>query len=292
MKTNLIVDLSNIVYATHYTVLKKNSDFSQDFLLFKVIQNIKYYINEFKVDGVLIACDSPRVWRKEIYSNYKGDRNHEKDPYYPEVKQVMIDIKNFYNNYTSIPAISVERCEADDIIAEIVRANENKSIILSSDRDFIQLINDRVRLFSPSQDVERTCEDTDYELFEKCIRGDKGDNIFSAYPQVRKTVLEKAWENKKEGNDYDYINIMETVNKRGERVGDVFDFNKKLIDLNKQPPYIKDAITERINNIHENDYDSMKMLKFIGKRDLMGVKREFLRHSSVFKKHYINNKGE
>jgi hypothetical protein len=238
---------------------------------------------KFKVDGMMIACDEKRVWRYDLFPEYKGNRDKLRDPYYDEVKEVMIELKDFFNSCTSVPALSVERCEADDIIAHVAQNTQHKLIIGSSDRDFVQLINEDIRLYSPMQREERTTKNKEFELFEKCIRGDRGDNIQSAFPNVRKDRLIRAFEDKTE-----MLNLMESTNKNGQKVGDVYRFNKRLIDLTLQPKYIKDALESSINNLHMNRYNNVKMLKFIGQHDLKGLSREFMRNNHIFKKHFIN----
>lgn len=281
-KLNMVVDLSNLTYATHHYLQKKYKDFNKNFLIYKTIMYVKSMALKFKPDGILIACDSPRVWRKDLYPEYKGNRDSLKDPYYDDVKEAMEEIKGFFNTCTSVPALAVEKAEADDIIAVVAQRSDHKTIIISADKDFIQLINEDVRLYSPTQKKERKSEDVAFDLFEKCIRGDRGDNIDSAFPHVRKTRLEKAWEDKTE-----WLNLMESTNKEGKRVGDVYKFNKRLIDLSKQPQFIKDDIETSINNINMNKYNNVALLRFVGSHDLKELSKDFVRHNHVFKKHYI-----
>lgn len=286
MKTNLIVDLSNITFVTHFSLLKKMNDFSKDYLLFKTIELIKFKALEYKVDGILIACDAPNVWRKELYPDYKAHRDELRDPYYDDVKDTVIELKNFFNEYTSIPAISVANCEADDIIYIVTQDSPNKNIILSSDKDFVQLVDDKTILYSPTQKKERESDDPEFDLFEKCIRGDRGDNIPSSYPNVRKKKLEEAFYEKKDGEHYKYINIMESTNKFGNKVKDDYERNRKLIDLSLQPEYIKKRIRETINNIKPNAYNNLKVLKFIGEHNLKGVSDKFLDNRDIFKRSF------
>ena len=199
-------------------------------------------------------------------------------------------IKDFFNDNTAIPAIAVDRSEADDIIASVAQNSIHKTIIMSSDTDFVQLLkNPDVKLFAPAQGIERTSDDPDFDLFVKLIRGDRTDNIDSAYPRVRETRLRKAWEDK-----YEMINIMETVLKdRGDaKVGDLFKFNERLIDLTRQPAYVKRDIESSINNMKINKYNSIGVMRFIGEHDLKGLSKEFLMYKDVFNKHFILNEGD
>jgi len=284
-RVNLLIDLSNAVYSTHHTLLKKNSgDFNPDFLFYKTINLIKYTALKYKVDGILIACDSPNVWRKKVFPEYKAHRDELRDIYHKDVKKVMIDVANFFNECTSIPALSVPKAEADDIIAVLCKESPNKHVIMSSDKDFIQLIDEDTRLYAHTLQKERDSEDVGFDLFMKCIRGDRGDNILSAYPRVREKALRKAWEDSGE-----MLNLMETVRKDGVKVADAYKENKLLIDLDMQPQEVKDEILTRINNLIPNKYNHIKMLRYIGDHNLKTVSKDIINNRDIFKKTYIFN---
>lgn len=281
MTTNLIVDLSNLVHAAKWSTMK-DSGFSEGLIMHSVLTSILYSAKEFNVDGILIACDGANNFRYKIYPEYKGNR--ESDEYTLRLRAVLVELGEFFNTCTSIPAIRVNGAEADDVIAIIAQNAINKMIILSTDKDFVQLCNDKVRLYAPTLQLERTSEDPNYDLFLKCIRGDKGDNIFSAYPRVRETKLKEAW-----NNSLDMINLMETVLPDGKIVKDLYEFNKSLIDLSKQPTEIKDDVFAAINNIEKssNKYDYMKTIKFFGKWDMKNMADETQKNSLFFKKKFV-----
>jgi 5'-3' exonuclease, N-terminal resolvase-like domain len=286
MQTNVIIDLSNLTHVTHHSILRKsNGVFSKNYLIFRTIEFITFIAKKYKADGILVACDSPNIWRKDIYPAYKKNRDANRDPYYEEVKEGMIEIKDFFNVYTAIPAVAVERCEADDIISIAAGNKSTKNVIISSDKDFMQLINDNTILYSPSQKEERVSEDRDYELFEKCIRGDNGDNIKSSYPRVRATRLKQAWDDK-----HEMINLMEThVPATGRTVKEVYNFNKILIDLSLIPDYIKQSIENSLNSLAINKYNSISVMRFIGEHDMKNISSDFLKHKEMFRKSYIQN---
>jgi len=284
MQKNLVIDLSNLVWITRYSKNIKE-DFTKDVLMHGVFNAIKFISMDYKPDGILIACDSPNVWRKDLYEGYKAHRDDLRDDKYEEVKQVIIELGNFFKNNTSIPAISVKKAEADDIIAVATRISTQNNIIVSNDKDFIQLINDKTKLYSPTTREERTTQNKDFELFEKCIRGDAGDNIPSAFPRVRKTKLEEAYK-----DPLIMVNLMETKRKLdGKRVSDVFDFNKKLIDLSKIPKDIYNTIENEIRNNANgySKYNQLKVLKFFGDNNLINVAKDEKKYASLFKKRFL-----
>lgn len=272
-KTNLVVDLSNLIWISHYGGSSPSDGFSKGLLAHQFLTTLNYIADQYKADGILIACDSQNVWRKNLYPEYKENRKAQRDVNYMDVVELMVELREFFNECTAIPAVAVEQSEADDIIAGVCQyvkevSSDTKLVIVSGDKDFIQLIDEKVRLFSPTQRTERTTENAAFDLFVKCIRGDMGDNITSAYPRVRMTKLEKAWE-----DPVEMINLMETVTKDGIHVGTMYNRNKTLIDLTEQPQSIKDAIREELERVFANPgkYSYVKTLKFLGKYELMKI---------------------
>lgn len=260
---NLIVDLNNMAFITRYSKLgmpksRRQKDKDAELLIF--IESMKLILGsatKFNVDGIVIAKDSKNVWRKDIYPEYKGTSTSDEDFYYDETLFAANMIYTFFKEYTSAYCLEVSKTEADDIIAVWCQNTTEDRVILSSDRDYMQLINEKTRLYSPTQKVFRETEDAGYELFLKCIRGDKGDNIKSAYPRLREAKIKKAWE-----DDLSMLNLLETV-LNDEKVGDLFERNQKLIDLTMQPDYIRNNILFEIKNYKSNKYSQIKVLKYM-----------------------------
>lgn len=267
--TNLIVDLNNMIFSTRYSQVKtpsrsqRKEEFVTELIFKESLGSIVYFANLFKADSIVIACDSPNVWRRDIYPEYKGGNDHD-DVYYKETIAAADLTKQFFRECTNSAVIEVPRTEADDVIAVFCQESVGvKNIILSSDKDFIQLIDSNTSLYSPPQKVWRESEDSDYELFLKCIRGDRGDNIFSAYPRVRETKLKEAWE-----DPYEMQNLLETVRKDGKKVKECFDLNLALIDLSQQPVNIRQDIIDALNKPYVNNYGELKMLAWFGRNNL------------------------
>jgi len=213
---------------------------------------------------------------------------------------------------------SVIRCataEADDIIARWITLHpEDEHVIVSTDSDFVQLIAPNVRLYNGVNDhlfsvdgvkdgkgksLAFTIESnskikvgkadanfvvpTDYQkwvLFMKCMRGDPGDNVFSAYPGVRvkgtkKMVgLTEAFEDRnKKGYAWNNMMLQRWVDHEQveHKVLDDYDRNCTLIDLTAQPQHIKDsvdtAIREQISH-KDTGMVGAQFLKFCGKYEL------------------------
>lgn len=267
---NMVVDLNNIVFNTRFAKIKTPSSARRKEtyvpeLIFKdTLLAIVKHANMFKSDAIVIACDSRNVWRKDIYPEYKANRDHA-DVYYEETIEAANLLKTFFRECTNVAVLEVERTEADDVIAVFVQECDDsvEKVILSSDRDFVQLIDDTTTLYSPAQEKWRETEDAEYDLFFKCIRGDMNDNIMSAYPRVWEKKLKEAWE-----DDYKMLNLMETIRKDGVKVGDAYSLNKNLIDLTAQPPNIRADIVKAIHSPIQRNFGELKMMKWLGTHGL------------------------
>lgn len=290
LHTNLLVDLNNVVFSTRFAKVKTpargiKEPLVANYVMKEVIQTIVFHANLFNVDAIAITCDSPNVWRKDVFPTYKGNRD-KSDIYHDECIEAAGLIKEFFSTVTNSSVLESPRAEADDIIAVFCQESTGvNNIIMSADKDFIQLTDVNTKLYSPTQKTWRTSEDTSFDLFLKCIRGDTNDNIRSAFPKVRETRLRKAWD-----DPVEMINLMETVRKDGVKVNEAFEMNLKLIGLNEQPPHIRDEIRDMIflELAKRKCYGELKIMKFFHDnelaehKDMLVYKERPLRGSVVF----------
>lgn len=267
-------------------------------------------------DHVLFALEGGNNWRKDFYAPYKKPRAIarqqrtveavEEDDLYFEVYNQFV---KYLDEKTNASVIQVPGIEGDDVIARFVALHpDDEHTIMSSDTDFYQLITDKVHMYNgitkelitdignfddngkPIID-KKTQEfkhigDPEWLLFEKCIRGDKSDNIFSAYPGVRKkgtknkTGLLEAFADKgKKGFNWNNLMLQRWTdhNDKEHRVLDDYERNRKLIDLTQQPQEIIDKVDEAIINAllisalkHIQPRDiNFHFMKFCGTHDLI-----------------------
>jgi 5'-3' exonuclease len=259
---NLIIDTNNLVFITRYSKLgqpksRRQKEKNAELLIFiETLKMIVSLASSFNADGLVVAKDSKGSWRKGLYPEYKGNSTSDEDFYYEETIYAANMIFDFLKEYTSAYCLEYPRTEADDIIAIWCQHTTEETTIISSDKDYIQLINEKTRLYSPTQKLFRESDDVGYDLFLKCFRGDKSDNIKSAYPRIRETQIKKAWE-----NDLELLNLLETV--IGEnKVGDIFQLNQNLMDLTLQPINIRQEVLNIIYDYKPNKYNHIKVLKF------------------------------
>tara|TARA_B100000700_G_scaffold325735_2_gene435280 strand:- start:442 stop:1284 length:843 start_codon:yes stop_codon:yes gene_type:complete len=237
------------------------------FLFYQVLQSIFYTSASVGASSICIVQDSKNAWRNDIYPAYKAIEKDE-DLYYQETLEAMDIIAKFFREQTAASVFKVPRTEADDIIGFLAYESDPniRNVIMSSDEDFIQLMMaSNTEIYNPyfKKRGFRKCEDPEFELFVKCIRGDRGDNIRSAFPRVRLDRLKKAWD-----DDYELQNLMEEKLKDGSKVGDMFEFNSQLIDLDRQPEHIKNVIEREVINYKPSKYNELDAISYLGKNGL------------------------
>lgn len=260
---NLVVDLYNQIFMIRYATLKtpareqRKEPMAMEVIFFECFNFILKIAKEHKCDSILIACDSPNVWRKSVYPDYKNS-DHD-DIYYEDAIGASNMIMEVFSNHSNAGVVRVPESEADDIIALFCNESEGvENIILSNDKDFVQLLSSTTRQYAPQQKKFRESEDPEFDLFMKCIRGDKSDNIASAFPRVREKVIKDAWD-----DPLAIKNLLETVRSDGKKVNEVFEFNRQLIDLKQQPDYIKDAIRREIAKPVEPNFSDFSIQKYL-----------------------------
>ena len=152
-KKLFIVDGYAILYRAHYALIRNPLITSYGFhtsALFGFANHIIKLINDEKPDYLVCAFDSKeKTFRHKMYSSYKANRPEmplelqQQIPHLWEVLEAM-----------NIPVLRKPGFEADDIIGTITNSvsdSQIESYIVSGDKDFMQLINDKVFLYAPGK---------------------------------------------------------------------------------------------------------------------------------------------
>ena len=135
-------------------------------------------------------------------------------------------------------------------------------------------------------------------LFEKCMRGDVSDNVFSAYPGVRtkgtknKVGLMEAFEDRhKRGFTWNNLMLQRWVDHNGleHRVLDCYNRNVMLCDLTAQPDDIKQKMADTISTASVSKNQSqigMHFLKFCGRHNLIKLSEQATQYAEIFSARY------
>ena len=151
-----------------------------------ILNTIRTYVKKFKESHgpeVVIACDNKHYWRREIYPHYKASRKKAREASghdWNTIFDCLNKIRDELKEHSPYKVISVDTCEADDIIAVLTQkySATQKVMILSSDKDFAQLQRyPNVEQFSPLLKKFIREPLPLLQLKQLVIRGDKGDGI-------------------------------------------------------------------------------------------------------------------
>ena len=151
-----------------------------------ILNTIRTYVKKFKESHgpeVVIACDNKNYWRREIYPHYKAGRKKARDASghdWNTIFECLNKIRDELRDHSPYKVISVDTCEADDVIATLVQkySSTQKIMILSSDKDFAQLQRyTNVEQYSPILKKYIKEPLPLLQLKQLIIRGDKGDGI-------------------------------------------------------------------------------------------------------------------
>lgn len=310
MSTYVLVDTANTFFRARH-VIRGDIDTKVGMALHITLHSIKKAWSDFGADHV-VFCLEGRSWRKDFYEPYKRNRAEARSAMTPKEEEedkvfweIFDEFKNFITEKTNCTVLRHPNLEADDLIAGWIQNHPNDNhIIISTDSDFAQLISTNVKQYNGVQNMLITHEgyfdekgkpvidkktnepkpapNPQWLLFEKCMRGDTSDNVFSAYPGVRvkgtknKVGLTEAFEDKAtKGFAWNNLMLQRWVDHNGveHRVLDDYNRNVTLCDLSAQPLEIRNVINEIVSSVEPKEVNQvgMKLMKFCAKWNMQRI---------------------
>lgn len=306
----LIVDTANTFFRARHSAHRQSDTWDKlGFAIHVTLASVNKAWRDQKADHV-VFCLEGRSWRKDFYEPYKKNRavaraaltekEAEEDKLFWEAFD---DLKTFLSERTNCTVLRHEHLEADDLVAGWIQAHtQDHHTIVSSDTDFHQLLAENVNQYNGVADELHTLQgifdkkgkmvidkktkepkkipDPKFILFEKCMRGDPTDNVFSAYPGVRTKgsknkvgLIEAYADMDKKGFSWNNLMLQSWTDHNGveHKVLDDYQRNRTLVDLSAQPDNVRTWINETIvtNSITKNrPMVGAQFLKFCGKYDL------------------------
>ena len=310
--TYILVDTANTFFRARH-VIRGDADIKLGMAFHITLNSVRKAWRDFNGSHV-IFCLEGRSWRKDYYEPYKRNRSdaraaqteteQEEDRVFWEAFDTF---KDFVSEKTNCTVMQHPQLEADDLIAGWIQNHPNDDhVIISTDSDFAQLIAPNVRQYNGVSETTTTHEgyfddkgkpiidkktnepkpapDPEWLLFEKCMRGDTSDNVFSAYPGVRKkgtknkVGLMEAYEDKNsKGFSWNNLMLQRWTDHEGKehRVLEDYERNRRLIDLTAQPDDIRAIINETINNATSANKSisqvGIRLMKFCHLYDLQKI---------------------
>ena len=327
--TYILVDTANTFFRARH-VINGDADIKLGMAFHITLNSIKKAWQDFGGTHV-VFCLEGRSWRKDHYKPYKAQRaasraaHTEREAEEERVFWEAFDtFKDFITEKTNCTVLQHPRLEADDLIAGWIQSHPTDDhVIISTDTDFVQLIAPNVRQFNGVMETTITHEgifdakgkrvidkktqepkaipDPKWLLFEKCMRGDTSDNVFSAYPGVRekgtknKVGLREAYSDR-ESKGYNWNNMMlqrwTDHEGREHRVLEDYERNRILIDLSAQPEEIKNIITETIaiaTTANKNiSQVGIRLMKFCNLYDLKKISDQAQAYAEPLNARYSN----
>lgn len=237
----LVYDLSNLAYINAHLLSpgwESHPDGPKQ-VMANFVNHARRLYRQFQPDKVVFACDSDRYWRHDIFPDYKGHRVEN------QLKHCVRTAIALFKQEKPELCCEVPRCEADDVIYVLKQVTTDPVTVVSMDGDFFQLMDQRFRLYSPrAKEYMKVVPHSGFELFLKCIRGDRGDNIPSAYPRISRKRLWQAF-----NHDKAMQHIMQTRLADDQPVAHQYELNRALIDLSQLPQPLFTAIQNRLLEI-------------------------------------------
>ena len=311
MSTYILVDTANTFFRARH-VVRGDLDTKVGMALHITLNSIRKAWNDFDADHV-VFCLEGRSWRKDFYEPYKRNRQVARDKMTVTESEedtafweIFDEFKNFVTDKTNCTVMQHKQLEADDLIAGWVQAHPNDNhVIISTDGDFAQLVAPNCSQYNGvanvtikhtgyfnddgSEVIDKKTKEAkpaplpDFMLFEKCMRGDTSDNVFSAYPGVRKKgtknkvgLIEAYADKTTKGYNWNNMMLQRWTDHEGveHRVLEDYQRNVVLCDLTAQPGNIRSIINDVIeDNMQPKEIQQvgMRLMKFCAKWDMQRI---------------------
>ena len=311
MSTYILVDTANTFFRARH-VVRGDLDTKVGMALHITLNSIRKAWNDFDADHV-VFCLEGRSWRKDYYEPYKRNRQVARDKMTVTESEddkafweIFDEFKNFVTEKTNCTVMQHKQLEADDLIAGWVQAHpDDNHVIISTDGDFAQLVAPNCSQYNGvanvtikhtgyfnddgSEVIDKKTKEAkpaplpDFMLFEKCMRGDTSDNVFSAYPGVRKKgtknkvgLIEAYADKTTKGYNWNNMMLQRWTDHEGveHRVLEDYQRNVVLCDLTAQPGNIRSIINDVIeDNMQPKEIQQvgMRLMKFCAKWDMQRI---------------------
>jgi 5'-3' exonuclease len=327
--TYILVDTANTFFRARH-VIRGSTEDKVGMSIHTVLSSVRKAWKDFNGAHV-VFCLEGRSWRKDYYAPYKRQRSDARAAQSPREQEedkifweTFDQFKDFIANKTNCTVLQHPQLEADDLIAGFIQSHPNDDhVIISTDGDFAQLIAPNVKQYNGVMQIttthegyfnekgkrvidsktkqEKAAPDPGWLLFEKCMRGDTSDNIFSAYPGVRekgtknKIGLREAYADRaSKGFSWNNMMLQRWVDHEGveHRVLDDYNRNVQLCDLTAQPDDIKQLIRETIQASKDAEKNlsqvGIRLLKFCGEYDLQKISEQVQSYAEPLSARYLN----
>ena len=220
-------------------------------------------IEDYSHDKMIVIFDAAREnFRNKIYSEYKANRGEAPDDLIPQFPLIRECVKSF-----NIPQLEIEGYEADDLIATYSKLAKNEdieTIIVSSDKDLMQLVSKKVTMLDPMKNKKIEIKDVEEKfgvkpekvIYIQALTGDKVDNIPGAPGIGPKTASQLI-------NEFKDINgLLKNLNKiKQEKRRNILIESEKDIRTSLELVKLKDDVEIQTDIKNIKTYNELKKNK-------------------------------
>ena len=299
MSKIILVDGNNLLFRSYFATayngnLMKNSKGFPTNALFGFINMLQKIIEEEKPEYMMVAFDKGKTFRHEKYATYKGKRSET-----PKELIMQFPLSRKICEVLGITHLEIDNYEADDIIgtfAKKVDEENNEAIIISSDKDLLQLISNHVKVkLLKTHDYIMMDENEFKNVYGlepkkmidlKALMGDASDNIPGVHGIGEKTAIKLLQEYDSLDNLYHNIDkISGSTKEKLLKDKDNAYMSYDLATIYQDVPIVSSLESIYKKDINLSEYlDILKELEFyslIKKIDLKEEKKETIKYDIV-----------
>jgi len=198
-----LIDAMSLAYRAHYIFISRpliNSEGQNTSAAYGFTNSLLKLIEDHSIEHAAVVFDEGEedTFRKEMYEDYKANRDPPPDELLENIPYIKEIVKGL-----DIPVLEVSGVEADDVIGTLATQAEADGadvVIVSPDKDFKQLLSDKVSIYKPAkgdQDFEIKTGETFREEYGLdpaqfvdmlALMGDSSDNVPGVYGIGEKTA--------------------------------------------------------------------------------------------------------
>jgi len=250
----IIIDMNQITVASlmMHLNMTKSKEPDENMVRHMILNSVRMYRTQFTEEygEVVLAYDSKHYWRRDFFPNYKASRRkgrEKSDLDWDAIFEVLNKIKAEFKDNLPYKYLEVYGAEADDIIATLVKNKKEPIMIVSGDKDFIQLQKySDVKQYSPILKKYVNGYNPDTYIKEHILKGDTSDgvpNVLSPDNTFVDGLRQKPLTKKKIES---WLNA--NIDDLPDEVKRNYQRNETLISLDKIPSELETEINEVFDN--------------------------------------------
>lgn len=276
----ILVDMNQVMISNVMVQIGNhhNVEFEESLIRHMVLNSIRSYRRKFVKDyGELVLCfDDKNYWRRDIFPYYKANRKKSRETSelnWNELFRILNLVRDELKEIFPYKTVQVDRAEADDAIGtichkfgvELNAGSTEKILILSADKDFIQLHKyANVTQYDPIRKRWIRHANPNQYIMEHIMKGDAGDGVPNMLSADDCFVMGSRQKPMTRRRIEQFMDEIENDCFQNEYALRGYQRNKAMIDLSMVPEYIQEEVMTKYN---EESGDRSKLFNyFIEKR--------------------------